>query len=196
MSTPHNEPNESSLRPPEDTADDDSSFLSSSRSRSSAETTIRGPATNFHQRTPAYTYYNRKRLRRLLAVKRSTRRKANDPYDYEQKYPEDEEFHEMGPRARIWKIFWDECTKYDSDMVEDWRDGLDVLLVFAGLFSAVVSTFVAQTCQSIGAKFRLPSRPSSFMSNAPSLKATTSMMSLPLSLIRTPPFSLQGRTCG
>ncbi len=36
----------------------------------------------------------------------------------------------MGPRARIWKIFWDECTKYDSDMVEDWRDGLDVLLVF------------------------------------------------------------------
>ncbi|KAK0437124.1 uncharacterized protein EV420DRAFT_1588865, partial [Desarmillaria tabescens] len=34
-------------------------------------------------------------------------------------------------------------------MVEGWRDGLDVLLVFAGLFSAVVTTFVAQTSQSL-----------------------------------------------
>ncbi|KAK0200808.1 hypothetical protein DFS33DRAFT_1386743 [Desarmillaria ectypa] len=32
---------------------------------------------------------------------------------------------------------------------EGWKDGLDVLLVFAGLFSAVVTTFVAQTSQSL-----------------------------------------------
>lgn len=34
-------------------------------------------------------------------------------------------------------------------MVEGWKDGLDVLLVFAGLFSAVVTTFVVQTSQSL-----------------------------------------------
>ncbi|KAK0436716.1 hypothetical protein EV421DRAFT_1104398 [Armillaria borealis] len=34
-------------------------------------------------------------------------------------------------------------------MVEGWKDGLDVLLVFAGLFLAVVTTFVARTSQSL-----------------------------------------------
>ena len=37
---------------------------------------------------------------------------GNDPYDYEQKYPEDEPYQEMGPMARIWKVFLDECTKF------------------------------------------------------------------------------------
>ncbi|KAH7868216.1 uncharacterized protein C8R40DRAFT_1164076 [Lentinula edodes] len=50
--------------------------------------------------------------------------------DYEQKYPEDPVFEEMGPIARA-------------------RDGLDAMLVFAGLFSAVVTTFVVQTSQSL-----------------------------------------------
>ncbi len=65
--------------------------------------------------------------------------------------------------ARVWKTFLEEYAKFDSERVEDWRDALDVLLVFvsrpytfwnslenrsclqAGLFSAVVSTFVTQT---------------------------------------------------
>ncbi|KAF8871906.1 hypothetical protein CPB85DRAFT_1194173, partial [Mucidula mucida] len=45
----------------------------------------------------------------------------------------------------VWKTFLEEYAKFDSERVEDWRDALDVLLVFAGLFSAVVSTFVTQT---------------------------------------------------
>ncbi|KIK58399.1 hypothetical protein GYMLUDRAFT_171019, partial [Collybiopsis luxurians FD-317 M1] len=35
--------------------------------------------------------------------------------------------------------------KLDSDRVEDWRDGLDALLVLGGLFSAVLTTFVVET---------------------------------------------------
>ncbi|KAF8887412.1 hypothetical protein CPB85DRAFT_1204504, partial [Mucidula mucida] len=73
-----------------------------------------------------------------------------DPYDYEQKFPEDEKFKEMGPMARVWKTFLEEYNKFDSDMVEDWRDALDVL---AGLFSAVVSTFVAQSSQTLQVNF-------------------------------------------
>ncbi|KAF9069324.1 hypothetical protein BDP27DRAFT_1363452 [Rhodocollybia butyracea] len=52
--------------------------------------------------------------------------RAQDPlaasYDYTLKYPEDERYHELGDEARVWK---------------------------AGLFSAVLSTFVAQTSQSL-----------------------------------------------
>ncbi|KAF8885846.1 hypothetical protein CPB85DRAFT_1173866, partial [Mucidula mucida] len=69
--------------------------------------------------------------------------------DYEQKYPPDEENKEMSETGRVFKTYMDECTKYDFNMVENWRDGLDMLLVFAALFSAVVTTFVVQTCQDL-----------------------------------------------
>ncbi|KAK0200825.1 hypothetical protein DFS33DRAFT_1265535, partial [Desarmillaria ectypa] len=74
---------------------------------------------------------------------------GHDPSDYEQKYSEDAKGEEMGPFARIWRTYLDECAIFDAEMVEDWRDGLDVLLIFAGLFSAVVSTFVVQTSQNL-----------------------------------------------
>ncbi|KAK0476198.1 hypothetical protein IW261DRAFT_443086 [Armillaria novae-zelandiae] len=59
------------------------------------------------------------------------------------------QYEELGSIARIWRTYLEECTAFDIEMVEGWRDGLDVLLVFAGLFSAVVTTFVAQTSQSL-----------------------------------------------
>ncbi|KAK0446723.1 hypothetical protein EV421DRAFT_1664226, partial [Armillaria borealis] len=75
--------------------------------------------------------------------------KGSDPFDYEQKFPEDKRYEEMGPTARVWRTYLEECGLFDLEMVEGWRDTLDVLLVFAGLFSAVVTTFVAQTSQSL-----------------------------------------------
>ena len=33
------------------------------------------------------------------------------------------------PSARVWKVYNDEMDKLDNDRVEDWRDGLDALLV-------------------------------------------------------------------
>ncbi|KAK0490342.1 hypothetical protein IW261DRAFT_1387662, partial [Armillaria novae-zelandiae] len=74
---------------------------------------------------------------------------GNDPFDYEKKFPEDKPYEELGPAARVWRTCLEEYTASDGEMVEGWRDGLDVLLVFAGLFSAVVTTFVAQTSQSL-----------------------------------------------
>ncbi|KAF9025103.1 hypothetical protein BDZ89DRAFT_925169, partial [Hymenopellis radicata] len=52
-----------------------------------------------------------------------------------------------------WKTYMDESTKFDFDMVENWRDGLDMLLVFAALFSGVVTTFVVQTYQSLSVDY-------------------------------------------
>ncbi|KAK0226647.1 hypothetical protein IW262DRAFT_1312605, partial [Armillaria fumosa] len=78
---------------------------------------------------------------------------GNDPYNYEDKYPEDKIYEETAPNARVWRTYVDESKNYDVRMVTESRDSVDVLLVFAGLFSAVVTTFVAQTSQSLQADY-------------------------------------------
>ena len=57
---------------------------------------------------------------------------GNDPFDYH-KYGEDPPFQEMGEHATVWKILCDEALKYDNDLVENWKDALDVLLVFVSV---------------------------------------------------------------
>ncbi|SJL04754.1 uncharacterized protein ARMOST_08124 [Armillaria ostoyae] len=86
-----------------------------------------------------------------FGIKRSnpTVKKGSDTYDYEQKYPEDAPYEEAAPAARVWRTYGDESRNHDANMVEESRDNVDVLLVFSGLFSAVVTTFVAQTSQSL-----------------------------------------------
>ncbi|KAK0492114.1 hypothetical protein EDD18DRAFT_521337 [Armillaria luteobubalina] len=75
--------------------------------------------------------------------------RGNDTYDYEQKYPEDAPYAETAPNARVWRTHEDESRIHGTNMVEEARDNVDVLLVFAGLFSAVVTTFVSQTYQNL-----------------------------------------------
>ncbi|KAK0474766.1 hypothetical protein IW261DRAFT_1369069 [Armillaria novae-zelandiae] len=75
--------------------------------------------------------------------------RSNDTYDYEQRYPEDALYAETAPNARVWRTYEDESRIHDTNMVEEARDNVDVLLVFAGLFSAVVTTLVVQTSQSL-----------------------------------------------
>ncbi len=60
---------------------------------------------------------------------------GNDPFNYEEKFPEDKEHEELGPTARVWRTYLEECTAYDIERVEGWRDGLDVLLVFVSATS-------------------------------------------------------------
>ncbi|KAK0446675.1 hypothetical protein EV421DRAFT_1707482, partial [Armillaria borealis] len=56
---------------------------------------------------------------------------GSDPFDYEQKFPEDKRHEEMGPMARVWRTLLEECGPFDLEMAEGWRDALDVLLVFS-----------------------------------------------------------------
>ncbi|KAJ3710818.1 hypothetical protein C8R42DRAFT_563137, partial [Lentinula raphanica] len=70
--------------------------------------------------------------------------------DYRLKYPKDELYHEHDPEARVWWVYNDEAAAFDKDMIDELGDSLDVLLIlYAGLFSAVVTTFVAQTSQAL-----------------------------------------------
>lgn len=55
-------------------------------------------------------------------------------FDFEDKYPEDPINEEMGPNARVWRAFLDECEVFDADMVTEAREGLDLHLVFVRPF--------------------------------------------------------------
>jgi hypothetical protein len=59
--------------------------------------------------------------------------------DYGKKYPPDLIYEEMGPNARAWRMYLDECTIFDGDMSEANRDTLDVLLVFVRGLSEYIS---------------------------------------------------------
>ncbi|PBK83064.1 hypothetical protein ARMGADRAFT_677560 [Armillaria gallica] len=90
-------------------------------------------------------------VKKVFGMKRSnpTVKKGNDVYDQEQVYPEDAIYAETTPNARVWKTYEDESKSHDANMVGQAGDSADGLLVFAGLFSGVVTTFVAQSSQSL-----------------------------------------------
>ncbi|KAG6818782.1 hypothetical protein H0H93_001801 [Arthromyces matolae] len=68
-------------------------------------------------------------------------------HNYQAIYESDPRGQEASENARLWRVYLDEADAYDSDMIDGFRTILDGLLVFASLFSAVVTTFVTQTSQ-------------------------------------------------
>ncbi|KAF9043724.1 hypothetical protein BDZ89DRAFT_1128080 [Hymenopellis radicata] len=73
--------------------------------------------------------------------------------DYEMRLPEDPYGEETKPNARVWRVYVEEAALFDGIMVGQYRDGLDVMLVFAGLFSAVVTSFLVQVSQNLQADY-------------------------------------------
>ncbi len=52
------------------------------------------------------------------------------PRDYKARYPLDPYGQEMSDKARIWSIYLEEAAGFDTNMLAEWRDTIDVLLVF------------------------------------------------------------------
>ncbi|KAJ3966852.1 hypothetical protein EV361DRAFT_808325, partial [Lentinula raphanica] len=49
----------------------------------------------------------------------------------------------------------DEAAAFDNDIIDESRDSLNILLVlYTGLFSAVVTTFVAQTPRALSVEYK------------------------------------------
>ncbi|SJL10847.1 uncharacterized protein ARMOST_14241 [Armillaria ostoyae] len=71
------------------------------------------------------------------------------PDDYTTRYPKDPIGEEMSANGRFWRTYTDEALIIDGEMVDVYHDTINVLLVFAGLFSAVLTTFVIQTSQNL-----------------------------------------------
>ncbi|PBK78633.1 hypothetical protein ARMSODRAFT_1011186 [Armillaria solidipes] len=74
-------------------------------------------------------------------------------YDFKQKRPPDAVGEEMAPNAIFWRTYNDEAAVSDAEVMEQYRDTIDILLVFAGLFSAVVTAFVVQASESLKPDF-------------------------------------------
>ncbi|KAF7343239.1 hypothetical protein MVEN_01755300 [Mycena venus] len=87
--------------------------------------------------------------RKLFGLNRGEPGVQGPPTDYRRKYAEDPPYKELDPEARVWHVYNDESAIFDNDMIIESGDSLDILLVFAGLFSGVLTTFVAQTSQAL-----------------------------------------------
>ncbi|KAH8831821.1 hypothetical protein DL96DRAFT_848582 [Flagelloscypha sp. PMI_526] len=85
----------------------------------------------------------------LLSQFESVKSSSGKSYNYEEKYPEDTPGQELGEDARVFKVYNELAEEYDRDMIRGFRDTLDSLLIFASLFSAVITTFVVQTSQAL-----------------------------------------------
>ncbi|KAK0228631.1 hypothetical protein IW262DRAFT_1293372 [Armillaria fumosa] len=83
---------------------------------------------------PHYGYLHSAKSKRRFGLqtppphKKST---GNDASNYEETYPEDVTCEEMRPNARVFRTYLDERAIFDTNMIEESRDSVDVLLVFA-----------------------------------------------------------------
>ncbi|KZV89312.1 hypothetical protein EXIGLDRAFT_838617 [Exidia glandulosa HHB12029] len=68
--------------------------------------------------------------------------------DFKRKYPADMELgQELADNARVWKVYRDEAMQHDDGLLDGWNNTIDILLTFAGLFSAAVTAFVVESYQ-------------------------------------------------
>ncbi|KZO99230.1 hypothetical protein CALVIDRAFT_596320 [Calocera viscosa TUFC12733] len=44
--------------------------------------------------------------------------------------------------AEIWRTYVEEANKHDTALLKKWGDGIDIFLLFTGLFSAILSAFL------------------------------------------------------
>ncbi|CAE6450424.1 unnamed protein product [Rhizoctonia solani] len=61
----------------------------------------------------------------------------------------DEYGAELGKEARVWKVYVKETDRWDAELVGGWNKSLDVILVFAALFSAVSTAFLIESSRKL-----------------------------------------------
>ncbi|KAF8990491.1 hypothetical protein BDZ89DRAFT_974292, partial [Hymenopellis radicata] len=113
-----------------------------------AEDTQPSPTAVPQPSQPAQTFFGLAQDARRPGLSRPV---FND--DYVGQFPEDPYGQETAPNARVYRVYVEEAAAFDGNMVGQSRDGLDVMLVFAGLFSAVVTSFLVQVSQNLQADF-------------------------------------------
>ncbi|KAH7087914.1 hypothetical protein BKA62DRAFT_729470 [Auriculariales sp. MPI-PUGE-AT-0066] len=100
---------------------------------------IRSPAAGLSEQISTGDFVSEP-LHKLNETHIHDRYYGKDPTQYthfEIKYPPDRYGDETADQARVWKIYRDRADEVDTDMTDSWNDTLNILLIFAGLFSAV-----------------------------------------------------------
>lgn len=49
------------------------------------------------------------------------------------------------PSARIWSVYMKEAIPHDKALIESWSKDMDGILIFAGLFSAIITAFIIES---------------------------------------------------
>ncbi|KAJ7907944.1 hypothetical protein B0H13DRAFT_1522471, partial [Mycena leptocephala] len=47
--------------------------------------------------------------------------------------------------AKLWAVYVSEAEKYDKGLVESWKSDMEGILIFAGLFSAILTAFLTES---------------------------------------------------
>ncbi|CAE6495119.1 unnamed protein product [Rhizoctonia solani] len=61
----------------------------------------------------------------------------------------DEEGTELGKEAKFWKVYVKETDRWDAEVIDSWNKSLDVILVFAALFSAISTAFLIESSKKL-----------------------------------------------
>ncbi|KAJ7657716.1 hypothetical protein DFH06DRAFT_453379 [Mycena polygramma] len=56
---------------------------------------------------------------------------------------------EDGAAAKLWAVYAAEAEKYDGSLVETWKSDMEGLLIFAALFSAILTAFIIESYKSL-----------------------------------------------
>ncbi|KAJ7657735.1 hypothetical protein DFH06DRAFT_990822 [Mycena polygramma] len=51
--------------------------------------------------------------------------------------------------AKLWAVYVSEAEKYDKSLVETWKSDMEGLLIFAALFSAILTAFIIESYKSL-----------------------------------------------
>ncbi|CAE6493361.1 unnamed protein product [Rhizoctonia solani] len=52
---------------------------------------------------------------------------------------------ELNPNATIWKMYTEEAREYDTEFTRERNENLNNMLLFATLFSAIVTAFIIES---------------------------------------------------
>ncbi|KAK7013319.1 hypothetical protein R3P38DRAFT_3207468 [Favolaschia claudopus] len=63
-------------------------------------------------------------------------------------YSADDPSHDTAG-AKIWSVYVSEAEKYDKALVDSWKSDMDGLLIFAGLFSAILTAFLIESYKTL-----------------------------------------------
>ncbi|KZW02298.1 hypothetical protein EXIGLDRAFT_484573 [Exidia glandulosa HHB12029] len=102
--------------------------------------------------------------------------------DFKRKYPPDPLGDEMVPSARVWRVYHGEAMAHDTAMLDGWSKTVDVLLIFAGLFSAVATAFLIESYKAL-----TPNDSAAYISTALYLLVSTNTGSVSTSSLGLPP---------
>ncbi|KAG8767786.1 hypothetical protein FRC12_006049 [Ceratobasidium sp. 428] len=76
-------------------------------------------------------------------------KKAQDEWARRRKAGFEDYGAEMAKDAKVWQVYVRETQKADEELVDGWNKSLDVILIFAALFSAISTAFVGISAQNL-----------------------------------------------